>query len=306
MGQVRSFQSANRQVTPITDESVNQPISFGTFANEVFRNFERRWKPGTLAVNRVYLRNQILPTFRERLVHEITRAEVRRWFGSLHTTPAAANRSLPILSVIMREAELEGHRPPESNPCRQIRRYPERRRERFLTTREMSRLGQLLDEREEAVPLQVGIVRLLILTGCRQSEIRTLHWADYREGHLFLRDSKVGPRTVWLSSVGRRVLDGLPRSGSFVFASPDGSGPLSEETLYRFWHRLRSDAGLSGLRLHDLRHSYASFGLRNGETLVTIARLLGHRDPHTTLRYIHFGESLLREAVESVAEALED
>lgn len=282
-----------------------EPVLFETVAEEVFRRYGRAWKPATLQVNKVYLRNQIMPRFRGRPVADITRAEVRQWFGALHATPAAANRSLPILSVIMRQAEIYGHRPKESNPCRRIRRYRERRRERFLTPGEMRRLGRVTAEARARTPLQVAIVRLLMLTGCRQSEIRTLRWSDYREGHLYLRDSKTGPRTVWLSSAARSVLDRVPKTARFAFPAVGRPGPMSTETLYGSWRRLRRDAGLGGLRLHDLRHTYASFALRRGETVVMIGRLLGHRDPDTTLKYTHFGDVMMREAVESVAKALE-
>ena len=230
---------------------------------------------------------------------------MRRWFGTLHATPAAANRSLPILSVIMRQAEVYGYRPNNSNPCEKLRRYPQARRERFLTPAEMRRLGRVLTDALSKAPLPVAIIRLLCLTGCRQSEIRTLRWGDYREGHLFLRDSKTGPRTVWLCRAARSLLHGLPRTASFVFPATDLTGPMSTETLYGSWRRIRREAGLSSLRLHDLRHTYASLALRSGESVVMIGRLLGHRDPDTTLRYIHFGDAMLREAVENVAEALE-
>ena len=278
---------------------------FETVAEEVFRRYGRNWKPRTVAVNRVYLRNQILPWFRERPIAEITRREVQRWFAALHATPAAANRSLPILSVILRQAEIYGFRPEDSNPCTGLRRYRRRGRERFLTIDETRRLGAALAAQEAATRLPAAAVRLLLLTGCRQSEIRTLHWQDYREGHLFLRDSKTGPRTVWLSSAVRPVLDRLPRTGRWVFPASKGTGPMSTETLYGCWRTLRAAAGLPEVRLHDLRHSYASFALRQGETVLTIGRLLGHRDPATTLKYTHFADTMVREAVEAVGAALE-
>ena len=280
-------------------------IRFETFAEEVFRNYVRVWKPRTVTVNRAYLRNQIMPWFRERPVADITRPEVRRWFATLHATPAAANRSLPILSLILRQASVYGHRAEGDNPCAGIRRYRCRGRERFLTVEEVRRLGVALHEQESAGSLPSVVVRLLLLTGCRQSEIRTLRWRDYREGHLFLRDSKTGPRTVWLSSVARFVLDGLPRTGPWVFPSCRGTGPLRMETLYRCWRKLRTQAGLPDLRLHDLRHSYASLALRQGETLLTIGRPLGHRDPATTLKYTHFADTMARDAVETVGAVLE-
>ena len=281
-----------------------KPIPFETVAEQAVRRYGRMWKPATLQVNQVYLRNQIMPWFRGRPIADITRAEVRQWFGTLHATPAAANRSLPILSVIMRQAEIYGYRPKKSNPCRRIRRYPEPRRERFLNTAEIRRVGGVLADTSTRAPLQVAIVRLLMLTGCRQSEIRTLSWGDYREGHLYLRDSKTGPRTVWLSSSARRVLDGLRRTASCVFPAAGRPGPMSTETLYGAWRRIRTEAGLDNLRLHDLRHTYASFALRGGESVVMIGQLLGHRDPDTTLKYTHFGDAMLRQAVESVAAVL--
>lgn len=279
-------------------------VPFETVADEVFRRYGRVWKPATLKVNRVYLRNQIMPWFAGRPVGEITRAEVRRWFGTLRATPAAANRSLPILSVIMREAAVYGHRAEGTNPCRRIRRYPEPRRERFLTPDELRRLGRELADAGTGAPLRTAIIRLLALTGCRQSEIRTLRWGDYREGHLFLRDGKSGPRTVWLSAAARGVLDGVPRVSGFVFPAAGRPGPVSTEALYGAWRSIRACAGLGDLRLHDLRHTYASLALRRGESVVMIGRLLGHRDPDTTLRYTHFDDAMSSAAVECVAKAL--
>ena len=281
-----------------------QATRFETVAEEIFRRYGRHWKQQTLAVNRSYLRNQILPWFRERSVGAITRGDVQSWFAGLYATPAAANRSLPILSVILREAELYGYRPEGSNPCRGIRRYRLRGRERFLTARELGRLGASLAEREARAPLPAAAVRLLLLTGCRQGEVRMLQWRDYRGGHLFLRDSKTGPRTVWLSSAARRVLERLPQTSHWTFPAVKGVGPMSVETLYVFWRALRTLSGLSDVRLHDLRHTYASLALQHGETVLAIGRLLGHRDPATTLKYTHFAPDAMRDAVEAVGPIL--
>ena len=175
---------------------------FEAVAGTVFRRHERVWKPGTLRVNRDYLKNQILPGFAGRPIADIDRRKVRGWFASLAATPAAADRSMPILSVIMREAEAMGLRPEGSNPCRGVRRYRRKGRERFLSDDEIGRLSARLTAHAGRFPRQVAAVRLLFLTGCRKNEIVTLRWSGYREGHLFLRDGKVGPRTVWLSEPG--------------------------------------------------------------------------------------------------------
>lgn len=152
----------------------NEPTRFADVAEEVFTRYGRTWKPGTIAVNRSYLRSQIMPWFRDRAIGEITHSDVQRWLAGLHATPAAANRSLPVLSVVMRQAEVYGYRPQNSNPCTGVRRYRSRVRERFLTAHETRHLGAALCAREAVAPVPALAVRLLLLTGCRQSEVRGL------------------------------------------------------------------------------------------------------------------------------------
>ena len=277
---------------------------FGPVARRILSLQSRLWKPRTLAVNRCYLRNQIMPYFGRRPIAAITSGEVRRWFATLHATPAAANRALPVLSTVFREAERLSLRPENSNPCAGIRRYRMSGRTRFLTVEEARRLGTALTERQPVAPVPVALVRMLLLTGCRQGEMRHLQWNDYREGHLYLRDSKTGPRTVWLSYASRYVLDDLPRTCDWVFPARRDDGPMRTETLYRFWREARTGADLPDVRLHDLRHTYASFALMYGETVLTIGRLLGHRDPATTLGYLHFNDTLAMQAVQTVADTM--
>ena len=171
-------------------------IPFETVADEVFRRYARNWKPSTLKVNRGHYGNHILPWFEGRPIASITARDVRRWFASLHEIPVAADRSAPILSVIMRQAEVYGYRPQGSNPCVGIKRYRRQGRERFLSAAEYRRLGAVLARHEPNRPQLVAILRLLLLTGCRKSEIVTLKWSFYREGKLFLRDRKTGDYSI--------------------------------------------------------------------------------------------------------------
>ena len=292
--------------TESDDETAVAPDTpFEIVADEVLRRYARNWKASTLHVNQSYYRNQILPWFGGRPIGSIDACDVRQWYASLHETPVAADRSAPILSVIMRQAEVYGYRPEGTNPCVGIKRYRRQGRERFLSTAEVGRLGEVLTRHEDDHPQAVAIIRLLLLTGCRKSEIISLRWSYYREGKLFLPDSKVGPRTVWLSSPARAVLDGLPRAGVWVFPSPRTNGFLSAEALRLAWHRVRAEADQLDVRLHDLRHTYASMALAQGETVLTIGRLLGHRNPATTLKYIHLSDAMVREAVDTVGAALE-
>ena len=279
-------------------------ILFETVADEVFSRYARNWKPSTLNVNLGYYRKQILPWFGGRPIVDITRDDVQCWFASLLDTPVAADRSAPVLSVIMRQAEVYGYRSEGSNPCVGIKRYRRRGREGFLTADDIRRLGEVLDRHEADHPQIVAIVRLLLLTGCRKSEIVTLKWSFYREGKLFLPDSKVGPRTVWLSSAARDVLDALPRKAAWVFPSPYTGRCIHPVSVGDTWRRLRAEAGLCDVRLHDLRHTYASIAIAQGETVLTIGRLLGHRDPETTLKYTHLSDATLRKAAETVGSVL--
>ena len=277
---------------------------FEVVAEEVLQRYGRNWKPRTLAVNRGYYANQILPWFRGRRIADITNADVREWFASLHATPVAADRSAPVLSVIMTCAETYGYRPQESNPCRGIRRYRRKGRERFLSEEEIRRLGRALQHHESAHPMYVAIIQLLLLTGCRRREIVTLRWKEYREGHLHLEDSKIGPRMVWLSSPARRILDEQPRTTPWVFPSSRTGNSIHVNPVESFWRRLRSEIGLQDVRLHDLRHTFASIAVMSGENILTVGRLLGHNDPGTTLKYTHLAHDAVAEAAETVGSVL--
>ncbi len=223
---------------------------------------------------------------------------------SLHATPVAADRSAPVLSVIMAQAEVYGYRPENSNPCTGIRRYRRKGRERFLSDAELRCLGDTLSLYETNHPLLTDIVSLLLLTGCRGSEVRTLQWRDFRDGRLYLRNSKTGPRTVCLSSPSRDILAGLPRTSRWIFPSRQTDDPVSKTAVTRFWRRVRSDAELNDVRLHDLRHAYASLAIMQGETVPVVSRLLGHNDAGTTLKYTHLAETAVRAAADAMGEVL--
>ncbi len=296
----RSMLAASRNGTSAAPDH----MLFEEVAEEVFRRYGRNWKPGTLKVNRGYYAKQILPWFRGRLIADIAIGDVREWFASLHATPVAADRSAPVLSVIMAQAEAYGYRPEGSNPCKGIKRYRRKGRERFLREEEVRRLGRVLSHHEEESRMHVAIIRLLLLTGCRSSEIVKLRWKEYRGGHLYLEDSKTGPRTVWLSSAARWILDRRPRTSPWVFPSSRAGKPVDLTSVGDFWRGLRSEARLQDVRLHDLRHTYASIAVMTGENILTVGRLLGHNDPGTTLKYTHLADETVARAAEVMGSLL--
>ena len=288
-------------ITAMNQVGPNSP--FEVLAELAMMRMERLWKPGTREVNRIYLKSTILPYFKGREIASITRRDVEEWFAGLHHKQGAANRAKPVLSVIMREAEEVGARPEDSNPVEGLRKYRRPRKERVLTPGEMARLGSVLDTWEDRYPRKTAMLRLIILTGCRKGEIQNLHWRDYRDGHLRLTDSKTGPKTVFLSSHARDVLEKVnsPRSGP-VFPPQRRNSRIPN--LEHFWIDLRKEVGLEDVRLHDLRHNFASAGIRQKVNLSVLGVLLGHRDYTSTLRYTHLDDSTLLEAVSAVGRAL--
>ena len=265
---------------------------FADFAEEFMRRQGRRWKPSTREGNRQMIARHLLPVFGEMRVAEIDRAAVRRWFDSMSGTPGNANRTLPVLSVMMRQAELWELRPQGSNPCRNMRRYRTAPRERFLSAGELQRLGFVLDHAEDKQA--AAAIRLLLFTGARSSEIAGLEWDRIRGSRAVLPDSKTGPKAIQLAAPARAVLAALPRTGPFVFPNARGDGPMRD--LGPRWHRLRALAALDGVRIHDCRHTFASHAVMSGLDLYTVGRLLGHADTASTERYAHLADGHVRAA----------
>ena len=165
----------------------------------------------------------------------------------------------------------------------------------------MARLNAVLARDEFRCPDIVAIVRLLMLTGCRFGEIASLEWDWIKDKRIFLPDSKSGPRTVWLSSAARAVIDAIPRySDDCPYLFPGRPPTRSVVNITLEWNRIRDEAGLPGLRLHDLRHSWASTAAMNGVDMVSIAKLLGHALVETTERYVHLSDRSVADAADRV------
>ena len=154
------------------------------------------------------------------------------------------------------------------------------------------------------MPIPARLVRALLLTGCRRGELVNLRWRDVQDGRLSLPDSKTGPKFIHLAPQAGDILQTLPRLCDFVFPNRALDGPVSKGDLLTLWSLVRHDAGLEDVRLHDLRHTYASIAMRHGVHIVTLSRLLGHADTETTLRYAHFADAELGRTVRTVSSAI--
>ena len=271
------------------------------FAGEFLERHARHWKPRTQETNTYMVRKYILPAFGHMAVDAIAIEHVRDWFASMADRPGNANRAMPVLFVMMRMAELWGYRRHNSNPCKNAKRYRMHPKERFLSVEEMARLNVVLTRDESYCPQAVAIVRLLMLTGCRAGEVVSLQWDWIRGMRIYLPDSKSGPRTVWLSSAARAIIDAIPRYSPdcpFLFPARPPTRPINK--LAYQWDRIRNEAGLPGLRIHDLRHSWASVAAMNGVDMVTVAKLLGHALVETTERYTHLSDQSVADAADRV------
>jgi integrase len=270
-----------------------------------------RLKASTAKEYRGNLRRFILPALGRLAVPEITRADVAKFHHDLRHIPYQANRCLEVVSKMFVLAEMWGLRPDGSNPRKHIRKYPEQKRERFLSAAELRRIGEVLREMEsEHVELSSAILtaRLLILTGCRLGEIMTLKWdyVDFEERALRLPDSKTGKKVVHLGAPAVEYLQDAQRidGNPWVITGTLTGKPLSD--LQPFWQRVRARAGVKDVRIHDLRHTFASTAVTSGQGLPMIGKLLGHKQVQTTARYAHLAAESVRNAAESVAASLQE
>ncbi len=259
---------------------------------------------------RAALRNHILPALGTKPVADVRRSDAEALHYALRDRPRQANRVLDVLSKMFALAEDWGLAPSGGNPCRFVVRYRRVTRERYLTEEEYRRVGRELCVLETESPVRAraaAALRLLMLTGCRLTEVLTLKWDDIdrKTGEIRLRDAKMGARMVMLTPPALRVLTEMrrvPRS-QWVFAGRTAETRLT--SLTKPWRRVRARAGIGDVRIHDLRHSYASRALALGEGLTMIGRLLGHTDVGSTARYAHLARDAEKVAVARVGGSIE-
>ena len=255
------------------------------------------------------IRDAIKPTLGPLKIPDITRADVTALHQTYKDRPYQANRILSVLSKMFNLAELWGYRAEGTNPCRLIQRFKENRKERFLSDDELMRLSEILSASEAKDDESVFVVaafRMLILTGCRSSEIRYLKWEYVTSTHLELPDTKTGKRSIPLPDAAKEILASLPRSvpNPFVFQGTISEQPVTD--LGKPWRRIRKKAGLEDVRIHDLRHTYASKAISSGMSLVMVGQLLGHTQYQTTLRYAHLADAPAQAAANEVATSLRE
>lgn len=265
---------------------------------------EGRCKESTINAHNWLLNKFILPRFAARRLSELTTQDIGRFHQSLRPTPYNANRCLGLLKAMYSCAEQRGLMPPNSNPARPIHPFRERKRQRYLSPEEFVRLFDAIDSQERFGVIdryQAAAIRLLALTGCRRGEILQLTWDnfDLRNRRLTFFKHKTdhqGIKSVPLNDEAFDILQSLPRKNDnpFVIAGRKPGARLIN--LRKPWLRVIEVAGLEDLRLHDLRHSFASAAASAGVPIQIVGALLGHASPQSTARYAHLYDDPLRNA----------
>lgn len=279
-------------------------------------------KATTISTDRGRIERHIKPLLGARKVRTVTRAHVERMMADIAAGRTAtdektgfrgraivkggrgtATKAVTLLGAIFTFAVNRGVR--LDNPCRGVRTFRPRKHERFLSLAELGRLGEALGEAENTGENRnaIAALRLLAFTGCRKTEVLSLRWdyVDFERGCLRLPDSKTGARVIPLGAPALELLSSLPRftESGYVFPATTGDGHFVG--LPKIWRRIRDRAGLSDVRLHDLRHSFAAVGASGGDSLLMIGKLLGHNQAGTTQRYAHLADDPLKAAVDRIS-----
>jgi integrase len=268
-------------------------------------------KQKSIALEEFYIRKYIKPLLGTLKTISVTKSDISKFHISLKSTPTQANRILQTLSKMFNLAESWGTRPLNSNPVKGIKKYREESRERFLSAEEIRNLVTALSDleaRDKKAIYFVNLIRLLMMTGARLSEIQFAkwEWVDFKNRLLNLPDSKTGKKIIQLSPAAIKVLEQTPKikGNPYIIVGNVENMPL--HNAQKPWRRLRRSAGLDELRLHDLRHTFASLCVAQGYSLQMVAKLLGHADTRMSERYAHLTKTSVQDAAADIGNIIEN
>ena len=265
------------------------------------RHILQHVKPSTAKTYHSLISTIILPRLGKMRLNEINRTDIESFMAHNKNRRTTANHAMTLLKLMFEKAKLWEMTATERNPCSNIQKFKRITKERFLTEKDVTRLINVLGqfEHQKLAPYNAIIaIKLLVLTGCRKNEIVMLTWNEVLlgEGILRLLDSKTGGKEVILSTEAIEILKTLPSGQSeYVFPGKGGMKPI--QGLQKIWERIRKKASLGDVRLHDLRHTFASIAVSNGVPLYEVGKLLGHASIQSTQRYAHLERASLRESL---------
>ena len=265
-------------------------------------------KPRSIEESKRQLRLHVLPALGHIRIKDIQRPEIVRFHLSMRDAPYQANRCLALVSHMLSKAEHWGLRVDGSTVCRGIQKFKEAKRERFLSAVELKRLGVALTaaENQGVNAHGLSIIRLLALTGARRNEIEALKWSeiDFERNLVRLEDSKTGAKTFPLTPAAATILANVMRIADSAYVFPAISGGGYFQGIGKVWRAVRKEAGLEDVRLHDLRHTFASFGVAGGFNLPVLGAILGHTQTSTTQRYAHLANDPVQHAANTIGNTI--
>jgi integrase len=304
--------------------SAREALTFAELIDLYFSEGVAHKKASTLRSDRARAKLHLIPLLGRKRANAITRGDIEQMLNAVIAGRTATSESgkrrpgsvvaggrgvaaqcVALASTILQFAVERGIR--EGNPARGVKKPPVRKMQRFLSLDELRQLAEALDAELEdnGGVFPVAAIRLLALTGCRRGEIDRLRWkdVDLERRLLHLTDSKTREKAVYLSPAAVQILRRLPRmeGNPFVIAG-SGGGPTG--ALDKTWSRVRKRACLPDVRLHDLRHTYASVGAGAYIGLPVIGKLLGHTQAATTQRYAHLADDPVRRAADAIGETI--
>ena len=279
-------------------------------------------KPKSVKLYEVVVRLYLKPTIGKTKVKAICYSDVARLHASMQEKPYMANRCIAVLAVFLDWCERHGYRDKHTNPCKDFKLFKEHERKEFMGAIELAILGETLARMEQTwrerkasntrrpteiehtdtiTPHSAAAIRLLMFTGARLMEVLSLKWnqVDLDLGTARLPDSKTGFKVLQLPAPALTVLRDLPQISEYVFPAESQSGHMT--SLQIAWVNVLKQSGLTGWRLHDLRHAFASMMVNSGASLPIVGKILGHTQASTTQRYAHLEENPARKAAEAAA-----
>ena len=285
----------------------------GKFGDHLRHYFENEVKPlkkpTTVDSYERVIRLYVPARLKGRKTANITKQDIRTIRDGMKDNPYGANKTLAVLSAFFNWCEGDDIRPNNSNPCKGIKKYKEKSHDRFLRPDEQIRLAKALSDSSNSKfhnPYAIAAIRLLAFTGARKSEILTLRWewVDFENKTLNLPDSKTGAKQIYLNAPALEVLSRISRIDDNPFVIVGSKPGQHLVNLQKPWKRIREAADLPDLRLHDLRHTFASIAVMGGMSLPMVGALLGHKHSRTTQRYAHLSGDPLLQASERVARTM--
>ncbi|MCT4575113.1 MAG: tyrosine-type recombinase/integrase [Alphaproteobacteria bacterium] len=262
---------------------------------------------------RVFIKD-ISPFIGNKPIKEVSISDLNKIHTAKKDSPRQANICITSMSGFLNWCEKNGYRDLNSNPSRLVTKFKSQKRNRFLTEEELIKIGNSISYLENSEnnysKVIFKIIKMLIYTGCRLSEITKLKWTelDLNAGFLRLEDSKTGKKTVPLGNVAVDLLKDMPKASynkEYVFANPKTQKPFVDIT--RPWKAVLKEAKITeSTHIHDLRHTFASIGAANKVATKDISKVLGHASVKTTEIYTHIQDRNARTTANRISSVIAD